>query len=388
VPGRYAQTTPAGTASRQRQRRHDEDEPEFSHHLSRLWFKKNAHHLRPNRYAPEISLVDHEERRTIQVVRPSKRTMRAATLATLIVSLMVISGCSNSGAASAVHGSSTTALPSGPQFTARLLSTQSATTSALDGAATIVTSRLRYLGVSHVQATIDGGSIVLTLVSQKSASTLRSELEMASIQGILLFRPVLCAGPAYNLKAVGKPVAPPVCPAANRLTASALNVDTSSGGPTGTVSPWAGMSAYPSDSDRDDPSGTVILPTSAESAWNGERLLLGPAQVADNDISSAQAVLNTPDWDLDLDLNGPGSTAWDKLAQQQFHAYVGIDLDGLVISAPINQPTQAVFSSFDGKVQISGDFTEASANGLAAALQSGPLALTLTVASFSRSEST
>jgi hypothetical protein len=311
----------------------------------------------------------------------------------LIVSLMVIFGCSNSGASSAAHGSSTTALPSGPQFTARLLSTRAATTPALDDAATIVTSRLRYLGVPHVQATIDGGTIVLTLVSQKGASTLRSELEMASIQGALLFRPVICAGPAYSpAKVDGKPVAPPttppVCPAASLLIASALNVDTSTGSTTGTVPPWAGMSAYRSDTNHDDPSKTVILPTSAESGWNGERLLLGPAQVADNDVSSVQVALNTPDWDLDVNLNDRGSTAWDNLAQQQFHAYVGIDLDGLVISAPITQATQAAFTSFDGKVQISGDFTEAAANGSAAALQSGPLALTLTVASFSRSGST
>ena len=59
-------------------------------------------------------------------------------------------------------------------------------------------------------------------------------------------------------------------------------------------------------------------------------MLLGPAQVVGKDISSAQAVFNSPNWVVELNLNGTGSTAWDNLAKQQFHAYIGIDLDAQI----------------------------------------------------------
>jgi preprotein translocase subunit SecD len=44
---------------------------------------------------------------------------------------------------------------------------------------------------------------------------------------------------------------------------------------------------------------------------------------------------------------------------------VGIVDHGMVISAPITQPTQSSFTSFNGRVQISGDFTKQEARALA-----------------------
>jgi preprotein translocase subunit SecD len=92
---------------------------------------------------------------------------------------------------------------------------------------------------------------------------------------------------------------------------------------------------------------------------------------------SSQAVFNTPSWVVDLNLTGSGSSQWDKLAQQQFHAYVAVDLDGDVYSAPLTLPTAATFTSFGGKVQISGSFTESQAKNLALVLNSGALPVRL-----------
>ncbi len=98
-----------------------------------------------------------------------------------------------------------------------------------------------------------------------------------------------------------------------------------------------------------------------------------PAQLTGTAVKSASAQLNNGQWTVNLVLTGPGSTAWDTLAKQQFHAIIGIDLDGQVISAPITQPTQSTFTSFNGQVQISGSFTEDQAKTLATELNYGAL---------------
>ena len=76
-------------------------------------------------------------------------------------------------------------------------------------------------------------------------------------------------------------------------------------------------------------------------------------------------------------LTSAGSTQWDNLAKEQFHAIIAIDLDGQVISAPITQPTNGSFSSFNGQVQISGGFTENQAKTLATEFTYGALPVKL-----------
>jgi preprotein translocase subunit SecD len=65
------------------------------------------------------------------------------------------------------------------------------------------------------------------------------------------------------------------------------------------------------------------------------------------------------------------------MTQQYFHEIIGIELDGVVQSAPITQPSQTSWTSFDGSVEISGNFTQSSAQSLAVALQFGSLPVPL-----------
>jgi preprotein translocase subunit SecD len=58
--------------------------------------------------------------------------------------------------------------------------------------------------------------------------------------------------------------------------------------------------------------------------------------------------------------------AWDALTRQQFHQIIGVVVNGQVMSAPITQPAQSAWSSFNGQVQISGSFTEKQAKAIAA----------------------
>ena len=78
-----------------------------------------------------------------------------------------------------------------------------------------------------------------------------------------------------------------------------------------------------------------------------------------------------------MTLDPSEATAWDRLAKEQCHALVGLDLDGVVISAPLTMPTQQVFTSFGGKVAFSAPGTRTDARVLAAQLASGPLAVPL-----------
>lgn len=80
---------------------------------------------------------------------------------------------------------------------------------------------------------------------------------------------------------------------------------------------------------------------------------------------------------VDLVFNPQVTTAWDKLAQRQFHAEIGIDVGGTVISAPITEPSQTSFTSFGDRVAISGDLTATTARNLATALRFGALPVPL-----------
>jgi preprotein translocase subunit SecD len=71
---------------------------------------------------------------------------------------------------------------------------------------------------------------------------------------------------------------------------------------------------------------------------------------------------------------------WDQVAQQNFHQPLGIELDGVVYSAPIIQPQQATFSSFQGRGEISGSLTQQDASNLAQAMNYGALPVVLKAA--------
>jgi len=78
-----------------------------------------------------------------------------------------------------------------------------------------------------------------------------------------------------------------------------------------------------------------------------------------------------------MTLTSAGSNEWNTMTMRYFHEIIGVELDGVVQSAPITQPQQTTWSSFGGQVEISGSFTRASAQSLALALQFGSLPVRL-----------
>jgi protein-export membrane protein SecD/preprotein translocase SecF subunit len=111
------------------------------------------------------------------------------------------------------------------------------------------------------------------------------------------------------------------------------------------------------------------------------RFLLGPADIVGTDISAATAGIpqGSVAWQVNLEFTGEGAdkffTSTQTLSsltppQDQF----AIVLDGLVVSAPqVNEPIPG------GRAQITGQFTQADAQGLANVLRYGALPLAFEV---------
>ncbi|HXW32961.1 MAG TPA: hypothetical protein VEJ87_00140, partial [Acidimicrobiales bacterium] len=189
----------------------------------------------------------------------------------------------------------------------------------------------------------------------------------------LSFRPVLCYAPPYVPAATQRSTSGllPTCGARYELTATNLNATPDSGDVAGylssTVPPDPRFASYPSaTSQRDNVRGTVLLPGGP--GTGSDRFVVGPAGLTQTAVQSADVERQYGQWVVNLNLTSRGSTKWDNLAERQFHAIIGIDLNGRIISAPIVQPTQSSFASFGGTIQIAGGFTGQQAKALAAKL--------------------
>ncbi len=264
----------------------------------------------------------------------------------------------------------------------------------LDETVNILNLRVNGLGVSGAQVQSTGTKQIS--VSIPGVTNAQQVLQEIGQTARMYFRPLECwAAPQAvpkNSKTAGQPgieTIPP-CQSSSQITTSSLNVQPDSSSPSGfnsnPVQPDAQYEAYPSTSTEKPNYGgsTVLLPGINGACNEGNehlRCVLGPAQMTGRSIASAQATQDqTGQWVVDYNLTGTGSALWDKVASENFHLPLGIELDGKVYSAPIIQPTQATFTSFDGKGEISGSLTQQDAQNLAQAMNYGALPVTLKAA--------
>ncbi len=183
-------------------------------------------------------------------------------------------------------------------------------------------------------------------------------------------RPVLCFAPPLTLPTglTATTGALPTCAPSSALTAANIGIEPFANGYAGTLSIPADpqFATYASTSPRSvGPNRTVLLP--GLSSTQG-RFVLGPAGLTGGAIKSASVQRVDGQWLVNIVLNSHGASQWDALARTQFHAMIGIVLNSRVISAPITQPLQSSFTSFEGRMQISGGLTEHQAKSLAAQL--------------------
>ncbi|HXQ90142.1 MAG TPA: hypothetical protein VN768_01220, partial [Acidimicrobiales bacterium] len=236
----------------------------------------------------------------------------------------------------------------------------------MDTTVNVIRNRIDGAGVSGATVDSQGGNVVVQFPGVKDPGAL---IKLIGSTAQLYFRPVLCGAPSYTPPAKGKSPPSGPLPACGEYatTASSLAVNTTSGQPANNIPPNPAFASYPSTTPADDnPKHTVLL--KADPLSGGQqypRFVLGPSQLPGSAVASASAVFDTSisAWAVSYTLKAV--TPWDTVAQENFHQYVAIDLDGLVESAPLIQPQQATFTSFDGKGEISGSFTQATAKTLA-----------------------
>jgi preprotein translocase subunit SecD len=264
-------------------------------------------------------------------------------------------------------------------------------TADLNETVNILNLRVNGLGVSGAQVQTTGTNQIS--VSIPGVTDAQQVLKQIGQTARMYFRPVLCyAYPQTLPKHAPKNYTPPrstgtvpPCNPQYAPTAANLNINTTTGQPQNNIPPDPSTASLPSSS-VETPNyekSTVLLPglSATGTSNNGERFVLGPSQLTGQSIASAQATLSqTGQWVVDYTLTGPGSSLWDQVAQQNFHQPLGIELDGVVYSAPIIQPQQATFSSFQGRGEISGSLTQQDASNLAQAMNYGALPVVLKAA--------
>lgn len=188
------------------------------------------------------------------------------------------------------------------------------------------------------------------------------------------FREVLCYVPAFTPPGRTASLNIHSCASSSLLTLNNLHahpdVNSAAGFTSNSVPADAGLADVPSTSrSHDRPNATVLLPGIRQTGK--ARYLLGPSQMGTSQIAHANAVKDqTGSWVVNYTMTEQGARMWDRVANEDFHLILGIDLDGVVVSAPIVQPIQSQFSSFNGRGQIAGGFTKTQAFALARGLSS------------------
>jgi preprotein translocase subunit SecD len=122
---------------------------------------------------------------------------------------------------------------------------------------------------------------------------------------------------------------------------------------------------------KDAPPEYVMLPSLANAPYLAARYVLGPSEMTSASIAHATAYKDRMgQWVVDYTMTPAGSRLWDKVAEENFHRMLGVDLNGVIFTAPIIQPTHTSFTSFDGRGELAGGFSKALALELARAMNS------------------
>lgn len=239
-------------------------------------------------------------------------------------------------------------------------------TGVLAAAARLLGQRAAYLHLPSTQAQVSGPNIVLTGPAADA-----TQLKTLAVAGVLNFRQVLLYQ-SYRSTAYGD---------ASLVNHNTLALFRKLACTPGNTSTWKDQVGYSTAHDYDNPDTQIVLCDS-----NGDKYALDVARLTGAQVSDAVPVLSTVtnQWDVTLRLKSAGATAVASLTTEQAAKYypgaqagnqddrwldtIAVVLDGNIISAPqVQSPIPG------GNPQITGNFTQAQAEELAAQLQSGAL---------------
>jgi len=280
----------------------------------------------------------------------------------------------------------------------QLESGQTVSPDQLDQAVSIIRQRIDASGVSEAEISTQGSqNIVVSIPGIPDDETLRRIESSAKLE----FRPVIFTAAAAksaadsNTSATNSPTPTPTPEASLATTPTASPTNASD---PNWISPALFARYLAFDCKSLDKAQTNVAPAgeplltceSDESGTYTEKFLLGPVEVSGETVADATSGLisnsqgaSTGQWGVFITFDGTGTTQFAAVTtrlitypQTDPRNRFGIVLDGKVISAPT---TRGVIS--DGKPQISGNFTQASAKTLADQLKFGALPISFVVQS-------
>jgi hypothetical protein len=222
-----------------------------------------------------------------------------------------------------------------------------------------------------------GALVALLITSTSSGSgTSRGRSKPSVVvagRATVLIRPVLCWAWPYvaNQKTSG-PIPP--CAAPYELTAAALSVAPNSaqaGYSSNIPKPDPTFVGF-SNSTHDSATQTVLLGGLAGKTPVGQRWVLGPSEMTLSaaDVESASAQKDRiGEWIVNVHLSPEGIAAFNRVARENFHQFLAIDVGGKIVSTPLIEPGQATFSSFEGPIEVAGAFNASNARDVATAMK-------------------
>ncbi|MET7785623.1 protein translocase subunit SecD [Streptomyces sp. NPDC005248] len=290
----------------------------------------------------------------------------------------------------------------------------------MDTAVSIIERRVNGLGVSEAEVQTQGRDNIIVNIPKGTNS--KQAREQVGTTAQLYFRPVLTvtagqatptdtaspsasgsakpsASPSDKETASGSKATPSTSATTQgRAVTGALTKDTSpsptasaSGAPKASASPSASVDPATAELQKRfaaldcstkagrAKAGANAKPTDTTLACSSEgdaKYVLGPAEVSGTDVDSAKATIDQQRgmWIVQMDFTDKGSKKFQqitsKLSQQQSPMnQFAIALDGEVVSAP------QVNETLSGSAEISGSFTQQSAQDLANVLSYGALPL-------------
>jgi preprotein translocase subunit SecD len=259
-------------------------------------------------------------------------------------------------------------------LTPKLESGQEVSAEQLDQAVSIIRQRVDASGVSEAEVTTQGArNVVVSIPGQPDDATLNRIESSAKLD----FRAVLLAGVATP-SASTSPSASPDPSLSTVPTATPTN-----GSDLAYVTPalQAQFDSFDCASEAAEDAGQAPADQPLVTCDdNGVKYLLGPVEIEGADIADASAGVattqqgaSTGQWVVDISFNDAGTAKFADVTTRLFglqgvQNQFAIVLDGKVITAPT---TGGAFT--DGKAQISGSFTQDSAQSLADQLKFGAL---------------
>ena len=251
-------------------------------------------------------------------------------------------------------------------LTAKTPDGQPPTKESLDQARQIVETRVNGMGISGSEVSKDGDNLVITVPGAGG-----DQAKQLGQTAKLNFRQVMpnMVAPATPAPPGQQPPSPPSTP---ETIAKAKETRQS-------TDPQVQMQALQSlDCNVQDPlRGTAdpTLPLVSCDQKKDKKYVLGPVFLPGNQIQDATAQPPQPDqgspgWGVNLTFKSDGAGTWADFTSKNVGKQAAFVLDGEVVSAPsVNQPQP------NGQANITGDFDQQSATGLADVLKYGSLPL-------------